>query len=209
MSNNTDDGSRLTAAAATLEETEDARWVADTLRGDLNAFDRLIERYQRRALSVSYRLLGNTDDASDACQEAFLRAYRSLDTLDTPQRFAAWLMRIVCNLSLNFRRGRRKNLSLVTDDGDGESGEPAGRQVASDEPTPGSHAVSAELEGDISRAVEELPEKQRLALIMFAVEGMPQKEVAEILDMSVEAVKWNVFQARKTLKERLAEYLTE
>src|SRR5215813_7287170 len=105
-----------TAAAPTLEPSEDARWVAQTLAGDLSAFDRLIERYQRRALSVSYRLLGSMEDASDVCQEAFLRAYRSLDTLDAPQRFAAWLMRIVCNLSLNFRRGRRKSLSLVTED---------------------------------------------------------------------------------------------
>jgi RNA polymerase sigma-70 factor (ECF subfamily) len=197
------------STAPTLEASEDARWVAQTLTGDLAAFDRLIERYQRRALSVSYRLLGSMEDASDVCQEAFLRAYRSLDSLDAPHRFAAWLMRIVCNLSLNFRRGRKKNLSLVTEDpGDQEGNEPA-RPVASHTPSPGENAISAELEVTISRAVGRLPEKQRLALIMFAIEGMPQKEVAEILDMSVEAVKWNVFQARKTLKDELAEYLTE
>ena len=196
------------ATAPTLEQTEDARWVAQTLAGDLAAFDRLIERYQRRALSVSYRLLGSMEDASDVCQEAFLRAYRSLDSLDAPQRFAAWLMRIVCNLSLNFRRGRRKSLSLVTDDAEQDTTDPV-RPVASSSPTPGENAISHELEISISRAVERLPEKQRLALIMFAIEGMPQKEVAEILEMSVEAVKWNVFQARKTLKDELAEYLTE
>ncbi len=202
------EGQQATAAPS-LEQTEDARWVAQTLAGDLGAFDRLIERYQRRALSVSYRLLGSMEDASDVCQEAFLRAYRSLDSLDAPQRFAAWLMRIVCNLSLNFRRGRRKNLSLVTDDAaDQETNDPV-RPVAATTPTPGENAISKELEISISRAVERLPEKQRLALVMFAIEGMPQKEVAEILEMSVEAVKWNVFQARKTLKDELADYLTE
>lgn len=203
------DAQRSTATAASLEQTEDARWVEAALAGDLAAFDRLIERYQRRAVSVSYRLLGNMEDASDACQDAFLRAYRSLDTLDAPERFGAWLMRIVCNLSLNFRRGRRKSLSLATEADD--EGSPADT-LAADEashPAPPSIAMGGELESAISKAVDALPEKQRLALIMFALEGMPQKEVAEVLDMSIEAVKWNVFQARKTLRERLSEYMVE
>jgi RNA polymerase sigma-70 factor (ECF subfamily) len=205
-----DEGPRSSPTPATLEETEDARWVAAALAGDLNAFDRLIERYQRRALSVSYRLLGNMEDASDACQDAFLRAYRSLDTLDTPQRFAAWLMRIVCNLSLNFRRGRRKHLSLVADEPDEEARDDGmERSVPADTPTPGEIAVTGELARAIGAAVEQLPEKQRLALVLFSIEGLSQKEVAEILETSVEAVKWNVFQARKALKEKLAEYLVE
>ncbi|MFO0972683.1 MAG: sigma-70 family RNA polymerase sigma factor [Phycisphaerae bacterium] len=205
------DGPRDNSTVVSLEETEDARWVAATLAGDLTAFDRLIGRYQRRALSVAYRLLGSVDDASDVCQEAFLRAFRSLDTLDVPGRFAAWLMRIVCNLSLNYRRGRKKHLALSTDDGgDGEPTDGVMHQPAATRtPTPDREAVSGEMDGAIGRALEALPEKQRLALVLFAIEGLPQKDVAEALEMSVEAVKWNVFQARKTLRETLAEYLEE
>src|SRR5262245_560315 len=92
----------------------DADAVAQTLNGDLRAYDRLIESYQRRAVAVSYRLLGNINDAMDVCQDAFLRAYRSLSTLQEPRRFGPWLMRIVSNLSLNFRRDRQPMLSLKT-----------------------------------------------------------------------------------------------
>lgn len=205
-----DDGPGVRSIESLPQDSEDAGYVSHALAGDLRAFDRLIERYQRRALSVAYRLVGNVDDASEVVQEAFLRAYRSLDTLDAPRRFGAWLMRIVSNLSLNHRRARRPTLSLSTDDRDGEGHEGNySQQVRSREPAPGETVLSKELERRINEVVDGLPEKQRLALILFAVEGMPQKEVAEILEVSVEAVKWHVFQARKIMREHLAEYLTE
>jgi RNA polymerase sigma-70 factor, ECF subfamily len=197
--------------AGPLEEEairrEDAEAVARTLAGQTPAYDRLIERYQRRAVAVAYRLLGNIEDAMDVCQEAYLRAFRSLASLQEPQRFGAWLMRIVTNLSLNYRRGRRVHLSLTTDgDGGGEED-----RVADLSPR-GSHAagngmLAAETDQAVTRAIESLPEQQRLALILFAIEGVPQKEVADILQCSVEMVKWNVFQARKKLKELLIDYL--
>lgn len=187
----------------------DASAVARTLSGDLTAFDRLIEKYQRRAVAVAYRLLGNIDDAMDVCQDAFVRAFRSLSSLQQQDRFGSWLMRIVSNLSLNYRRGRRPALSLTMGDdetgfedrtGDGASRQKRSRQ----DPLQG-----AETHGAITAAIEALPEQQRLALILFAVEQIPQKQVAEILDCSIEMVKWNVFQARKRLKESLAEYLED
>ncbi|MCK6457042.1 MAG: sigma-70 family RNA polymerase sigma factor [Phycisphaerae bacterium] len=196
-------------AAADAEEAEVGQWVTATLSGDLRAFDRLVERFQRRAVSIAYRLLGNSHDAMDVCQEAFLRAFRSLDGLEEPKRFGAWLTRIVSNLALNYRRARKTNLSLVADDR-GESVVGDVVPVAPDaESAPGHAMISAELDSAISRAVDALPEKQRLALILFAIEGLPQKEVADILETSVEAVKWHVFQARKTLKAELADYLIE
>jgi RNA polymerase sigma factor (sigma-70 family) len=73
--------------------------------------------------------------------------------------------------------------------------------------SPAEAPVSAELQAAIGQAMDRLPEKQRLALILYSVEGLPQKEVAEILECSVELVKWNVFQARKSLRRTLARYL--
>ena len=185
---------------------EDIDAVARTLAGDVSAYDALIEKYQRRAVAVSYRLLGNIDDAMDVCQEAYLRAFRSLSSLQEPGRFGAWLMRIVSNLSLNFRRGRRLTISLGIDEESGglDMGSIPGRAVDNGDPLAGE-----EMQRAITSAIESLPEPQRLALVMFAIEEMPQKEVAEILECSVEMVKWNVFQARKTLRERLKDYLTE
>jgi RNA polymerase sigma-70 factor (ECF subfamily) len=187
----------------------DADAVARTLAGDTTAYDRLIEKYQRRAVSVAYRLLGNVEDAMDVCQDAFLRAFRSLSSLEQPQRFGPWLMRIVTNLSLNYRRSRRPHLSLTTGDDEGSQED----RAAAISPRGSRTAVDALEESEtrqaVTAAIESLPEQQRLALVMFAIEGVPQKEVAEILDCSVEMVKWNVFQARKKLREKLGEYLEE
>jgi RNA polymerase sigma-70 factor (ECF subfamily) len=193
------------------EEAErfDAQAVASALAGDTDAYDKLIIKYQRRAVAVSYRLLGNINDAMDVCQESFLRAYRSLSSLEQPGRFGAWFMRIVSNLSLNFRRQRRPQLSLTTDDESGgiaETWSAANQQKLA---TPSDSMSGKETQAAITAAVEALPEQQRLCLVMFAMEGIPQKEVAEILGCSVEMVKWNVFQARKTLKDTLAEFIEE
>src|SRR5580704_5845467 len=85
----------------------DGELVAQVLGGRREAFDTLIGRYQRQAVAVSYRLLGNSHDALEVTQDAFLKAFSSLATLQKPEAFGGWLMRIVSNLSLNFRRGRK------------------------------------------------------------------------------------------------------
>ncbi|MCZ6815063.1 MAG: RNA polymerase sigma factor [Planctomycetota bacterium] len=186
----------------------DAEAVSGTLAGDLRAFDSLIEAYQRRAVAVAYRLLGNINDAMDVCQDAYVRAFRSLESLEDPRKFGSWLMRIVSNLALNYRRDRRPTLSLATGDDERGIGEDALADSSGGASLNEGSMQSNETQDAITAAIERLPEKQRMALILFAIEGIPQKEVAEILECSIEAVKWNVFQARKTLKESLSEFLT-
>lgn len=188
----------------------DAEDVARAVAGDVAAYDVLIERHQRRAVAVAYRLLGNIEDAKDVCQDAFVRAFRSLASLQQPERFGAWLLRIVSNLSLNFRRARRPNLSLSAERGEGGTLEDqASHQSGRGGRSPSEELLSVEAEETIQAALERLPEKQKLALVLFAIEQIPQKEVADILECSVEMVKWNVFQARKTLKKLLAAYIEE
>jgi len=177
--------------------------------GDSEAFAELVKMYQRRAVSVAYRLVGSIEDASDVSQDAFIRAYRYLDQLEDPSRFGPWLLRVVSNLALNFRRARRGKQAASLDDGlpvHEQARQPATGLRIQGEGRP-SDGQSDELRAAISQAMERLPDKQRLALVLFSVEGMPQREVAEILECSVELVKWNVFQARKKLKETLKEYL--
>src|SRR5258708_5886859 len=94
----------------------DGELVAQVLGGRRESFDVLIRRYQRQAVAVSYRLLGNTHDAAEVTQDAFLKAFSSLATLQKPEAFGGWLMRIVSNLSLNFRRGRKTRQQLPLDD---------------------------------------------------------------------------------------------
>src|ERR1700741_2379529 len=94
----------------------DGQLVAQVLAGQRKAFDELIGRYQRQAVAVSFRLLGNTNDALEVSQDAFLKAFTSLDTLQKPEAFGGWLMRIVSNLSLNYRRSRKTRSQLPLDD---------------------------------------------------------------------------------------------
>ena len=159
-------------AKRSLAGLSDEQLVGLTLGGDRAAFDQLIRQYQRQAVAVSYRLVGNTHDALEVTQKAFLKAFVGLRSLRQPQAFGGWLMRIVAREAGPLRRTQ-----------------------------------SAEMGQRLMQALEQLPQKQRLAIAMFTLEGLPQKQVAQALQCSVEAVKWHVFQGRKKLKELLKEYL--
>jgi RNA polymerase sigma-70 factor (ECF subfamily) len=191
----------------------DGQLVRRVLAGKRAAFDELTRRYQRQAVAVSYRLLGNSQDAQEVSQDAFLKAYSSLASLEKPEAFGGWLMRIVSNLSLNYRRGRKVRSQLPLDDilgpTSGEATEAAGggSEWMSRSGDPVRSLESQELGKKLKEALDLLPEKQRLAIVMFTIQEMPQKQVAEALECSVEAVKWHVFQGRKKLKEILKEHL--
>ncbi len=190
----------------------DAQLVLQTIGGRRDAFDELIRRYQRQAVAVSYRLLNNTHDALEVTQDAFLKAFSSLDTLQKPEAFAGWLMRIVSNLSLNYRRSRKVRSQLPLDDILGPTDAPQTQAAGGSEWTARTADPQRTLEGKelgrhLQQALAQLPEKQRLALVMFTLEQMPQKDIAEALECSVEAVKWHVFQGRKKIKEILKDYL--
>ncbi len=179
-------------------------------QGDRQAFGKLAQQHQRQCAAVALRLLGNTHDAMELVQDALVKAFKNLDQLEQSDRFGPWLMRIVTNLALNFRRGRsrRQAISLEQPAADSDEGEDLRTTIAGGAlDAPDKPLTSAELGDAISRSINELPEKQRLALVMFAIEKMPQKDVAEVLNCSVEAVKWHVFMARKELKKRLANYM--
>jgi RNA polymerase sigma-70 factor, ECF subfamily len=198
---------------APSDEPGDGALVGRVLSGERSAFDILVRRYQRQAVAVSYRLLGSSHDALEVTQDAFLKAFTSLATLQTPDAFGGWLMRIVSNLSLNFRRGRKTRWQLPLDEvlgpGEGSSAAVAGMgsSVTKGSDDPLRRLEGQELGQKLKEALAKLPEKQRLALIMFTIEEMPQKQVAEALHCSVEAVKWHVFQGRKKLKDLLGDVM--
>src|SRR5215212_4179293 len=192
----------------------DGALVEQVIGGKRTAFDELVRRYQRQAVAVSYRLLGNSHDALEVTQDAFIKAFSSLATLQKPEAFGGWLMRIVSNLSLNYRRSRKTRSQLPLDD---LLGPTEGAQMAeaaggssdwmSQSGDPVHLLASEEMGRKLQAALAQLPEKQRMAIVMFTIDEMPQKQVAEALQCSVEAVKWHVFQGRKKLKEMLKEHL--
>jgi RNA polymerase sigma-70 factor (ECF subfamily) len=191
----------------------DGTLVERVLGGDRRAFDELIRKYQRQAVAVSYRLLGNNHDALEVTQDAFLKAFSSLATLQKPEAFGGWLMRIVSNLSLNYRRSRKTRTAvplaevLAPQTGESTESHGGGSEWMSSSADPVRGLEGKELGVKLKEALAQLPEKQRLAIVMFTIDEMPQKDVAEALNCSVEAVKWHVFQGRKKLKELLKEHL--
>src|SRR6187399_3424454 len=96
----------------TAKDPSDGELVRRVLGGKRESFNELINRYQRQAVAVSYRLLGNSQDALEVTQDSFLKAFTSLASLQKPEAFGGWLMRIVSNLSLNYRRSRKTRTSV-------------------------------------------------------------------------------------------------
>ena len=183
----------------------DGDLVRRTLGGDRSAFDDLVRRYQRQAVAVSYRLLGNTNDALEVSQDAFLKGFKSLATLEKPDAFGGWLMRITSNLSLNFRRGRKLRQQAPLDEATSDTlTDPS---AGGDSTSPLRSAQGRELGTRLNQALDALPEKQKTAILLFTIEQMPQKQVAQAMQCSVEAVKWHVFQGRKKLKELLEDVM--
>ena len=188
---------------------QDAEAVTRVVEGDAAAFDGLVKKYQRRAIAVAYRLLSNAHDAGDVAQDAFVRAYKGIASLEDRSRFGPWLMRIVSNLALNYRRSRKSSSAMPLDLAvEGAEGfRRAGGQGAFADPGPEAGADVEDLTKAIRQSMDRLPEKQRLALTLFSLEGMSQKDVADIMECSIELVKWNVFQARKNMKKMLASFM--
>jgi RNA polymerase sigma factor (sigma-70 family) len=162
-------------------------------RGDLDAFGRVVERFQKMAYAVAYATVGDTHLAEDAAQEAFIEAYLSLPKLREPAAFPGWFRRIV------FKRGDRliRGKSLTT-----VPLEAAGAVVAH-EPGPAAVAEARELRREVQGAIEELPEPDRLLVMLFYLAGYAQPEIAAIAELPVATVKKRLYRARQRLRERM------
>ena len=152
----------------------DGTLVEQVLGGRRDAFDVLIKRYQRQAVAVSYRLLGNSHDALEVTQDAFLKGFNSLATLQKPEAFGGWLMRIVSNLSLNYRRSRKTRSQLPLDDLLGPTGPAQGEGAGSSDcmtqsGDPLHRLESQEMGKRLQQALGELPEKQRYGLTLWGL----------------------------------------
>lgn len=171
-------------------------------KGDDEAFKLLFERHNRLAWSVIYRQLGNVAASEDLVQEAFLRVYRAAPKYEPSAKFSTWLYTVVTNLCLNYKRDRaRDRLRLVGSEED-EQGS-ALEQLAAVEPEEHGDDEAAKRTQAVREAIQSLPENQRMALILSRYEEKSYEEVAEILGVTVAAVKSLTSRARTTLKEKL------
>ncbi|UCD24795.1 MAG: RNA polymerase sigma factor [Gemmatimonadota bacterium] len=169
----------------------DAVLVHRILDGQVELFQVLVERYRSEFGRYATAMLGgDTDDAADALQEAFIRAYRSLAACRDPERFKAWLFRIVSNQCHNTRRARRGHVSL---DRVEEPEDTAARQRVED----------CEAGQMIEEALQQLTAEQREAFVLKHVEGYSYAEMAGLLHVGEDALKMRVHRARDELRRKL------
>jgi RNA polymerase sigma-70 factor (ECF subfamily) len=175
-------------------DPHEAAAIVRVQEGDAEAFDLLVRRYMRTAYAVAFRLLGHREDAEDVVQEAFLAALGNIRTFDTSRRFGPWLYRIVVTRGLNFRKSRSRRAAEPLED--------AG--VASQEPGPALAAEQAGLRATVAAALGRLPERQRMVVQLFELDGFSGAEIAQILGVSPGTVRWYLHEARQSLRGMLA-----
>jgi RNA polymerase sigma-70 factor, ECF subfamily len=177
-----------------VEGSSDAVIVARVLRGDVEVFRTLVERYRDRYARYAYHMLGNREDAEEALQDAFTRAYRSLGRCEDPERFGAWLFRILLNRcrTAGARRSRRAR-TFVTD-------ESAVLEASEEHP-----ADRTAWREEIDRALLQLRDDQREAFLLKYVEDLGYDEMSQLTGVGVSALKMRVMRACERLRELLSE----
>ena len=180
-----------------------ARLIERARAGDLTAFDQIITSHERRVISTAWRMLGNEDDARDAAQEVFLRVYKHLDKFDPEQEFAAWLYRIIINVCRDQARKRGWRGMMTSFEAEYETGN---LELASADDTEAAAMLSQE-RTIIARALASLSEKERAAIVLRDLEGLPTEEVARILGSSQTTVRSQICSARAKIKLYRDRYL--
>jgi RNA polymerase sigma-70 factor, ECF subfamily len=176
-------------------DPSDADVISAVLAGDAGMYRHLVHRYQNTYRRYAARVLGSADDADDALQLAFVRAFRGLASCRRPERFAGWLYQIVVNECRTFaaRRARRERRVVADED--------ALREVPAVQPI-GGDTIGVEV---IQRALNELPHDHREAFVLKHVEDLSYEEMAEVTGVGVSALKMRVKRACDRLRELLEE----
>ena len=191
-------------AGNSSEDAEDVRLMRLVARGDTAAFEQLIERHQTLVLGTVARMLGSNSDVEDIAQQVFIRVWKSASRYVPRAKFTTWLLKITRNLVFNeLRRAKRRSHAPLQPDPGAEEMQ---LKDESNQP-PDASLLEVELQDAIEKAIGELPETQRLALILRRYEELSYEQIAEILDLSVAAVKSVLFRARTELRARLVNYL--
>ena len=176
----------------------DEELVEACLAGEESAFDVLLGRWEKRIRGAIYRLVGSDEEARDLCQEAFLKAYKSLRSFKQEARFSSWLYQIALNLCRD-RMRRRRGKTMVSLDELEEGG--AAMPVA------GPTALDLLQERDTSRlvaqAIEALPDEQREVIILKEYQGLTFLEIAQVLDVPISTVKTRLYRGLDQLRARL------
>lgn len=194
-----DDGGRARLPREATRRRPDASTLGEersiierVKRGDTEAFEVLVRRYSRRALAIAFRLMHQPEDAEDLVQDAFLRALERIRQFDTERPFGPWFFRVLINLGMNAQRSRALRAT-----------EPEMAEIPSPSDGPDVLLERCEVRDRFARALSALPPRQRLIVTLYEVDGMPSADIAELVGVTQETVRWHLHQARQRLREAL------
>lgn len=185
---------------------EDDRLVARALGGEGQAFEALYERHRHTVFKVAYGMTRNAEDALDVVQETFLKAHRSLSRFERRASVVTWLCQIAVHQAIDLSRRRKVRQAeplderLVADGADGPS------QGGVAEVAPPQSAQARELQAALDRALAKLSEKHRTVFVLYTVNGLSYKEIADSVGISIGTVMSRLFYARKNLQAMLGEF---
>lgn len=188
------DISRASLVLRTGDESDHERELLTRVRsGDREAFGELVQRYLQRAMSLAMRLLHHREDGEDLVQDAFLSALQHIDSFDLTRPFWPWLSRIIVNRGLDFAAARSTRASYALTE-----------EVRDSRPSPAESAEGVEVQEEFRRTLALLPERRRMVVQLFEVDGFSVAEIAKLLDSSPATIRWHLHVARRQLRTALA-----
>ena len=197
-------GQEIGPPGRTPEDAEDIRLMELVGAGDEKAFEQLVERHQRLVIGTVGRMLATGSDAEDIAQQVFVRVWKNAKRYEPRAKFTTWLLKITRNLVFNELRRRSRHPQVPLQSESEEEERPLKDEHAV---APDASLLEHELQEAVDAAIAELPETQRMAVILRRYEELSYEEIAEALDQSVSAVKSLLFRARTELRQSLQRYL--
>src|SRR5437899_5978629 len=187
------------------EDAEDVRLMRLVSQGDTGAFEELIQKHQALVAGTVARMLGSNSDVEDIAQQVFIRVWKSARRYVPRAKFTTWLLKITRNLVFNELRRTKRHAHVPLQAEPGAEDPPVKDET---QLAPDASLLESELRREIEQAILQLPETQRMALVLRRYEQLSYEQIAEVLDLSVPAVKSVLFRARSELRSRLNKYLT-
>jgi len=188
---------------STVAADDEGLLVAGAKNGDATAFTELVRRYERKIFRLAYNITHNREDAEDAMQEAFLKAYTHLDGFAGDSRFYTWLVRIAVNEALMKLRKRRPGEFSLDEPVETDTQDLLPREIADWGPSPEKRYERAEMGEILSNAIEKLDPDFRIVFVLRDIEELSTEETAKLLSLSIPAVKSRLLRARLRLRQRL------
>jgi RNA polymerase sigma-70 factor (ECF subfamily) len=176
--------------------------------GDAAAFEELVNRYERKIFRLTMNITRNREDAEDAMQDAFMKAYSHLNTFQEDSRFYTWLVRIAANEALMRLRKRRPNQVSLDEPVEGED-DLMPREIRDWGPSPEQRFAQSEMRGILDQVIDQLDADFRTVFVLRDIEELSTEETAAVLGLSVPAVKSRLLRARLKLRQKLDRYMRD